>query len=245
MNLAHYIEEILRKSPICNTKEELAEMLGVNYKTLCGWFNRNAFNVETLFSISRVLEIDLEELRTNLPLSNKEVIQLYNKKYSKTPYELEGYFIIKGNKNNSLSQPKKIYSLQLDYIEVNMELRFVDTVSPFLLKEADIKELLKGYEVTVEFETNLSFSFYIKKQGDYLIRKMLENFTDFKDSKAVFSKSYITEKEIDVFFEKIRMGDFEYYGEVVETVGNQPIEKWIEITPVDIHPYKNRILYLK
>lgn len=242
MTLAQYIERELENSSQCKNKEELANLLGVNYKTLCGWFNRNAFSLDVLFSISRVLDIDLQELRMEMPLTNKEVIQLYNIRYEKTAYELEGYFVVEDMKDG---HAKKLYAVALDKIESGMEVKFNESIPAIVLKEEDIKELLKGYEVTVDIESNVSFSFYMKKQGDYLLRKMLEDYTVFQDRKAFLSNSYLTEKDIDVFFEKIRVGDYEYYGEVKEAVGSQTIEKWVEITPLDTKEYTNRILLLK
>lgn len=46
------------------TREEVAELIGVNYKTFSGQLIRNKIQAEELFSIARVLEIDLNWMAT-------------------------------------------------------------------------------------------------------------------------------------------------------------------------------------
>ena len=46
------------------TREEVAELIGVNYKTFSGQLIRNKMQAEELFSIARVLEIDLNWMAT-------------------------------------------------------------------------------------------------------------------------------------------------------------------------------------
>lgn len=46
------------------TREEVADLIGVNYKTFSGQLIRNKIQAEELFSIARVLEIDLNWMAT-------------------------------------------------------------------------------------------------------------------------------------------------------------------------------------
>lgn len=191
--------------PKKENKEWLANELGVNYKTLCGWFKRNSFDGLILTRILNILNIDFKDFSYNVvPLNKKEILKLYKESHKETDYLLEGMFI----------GEKEIYNLSIDKLIENSLLKFKNNQDDLdiSINRNDITRLLKGYEVS-KYIDNKEFVFYIKDYGISAIEKILEQYdvvrTSFLNEVVV-----ITRANIDKFFYLLEMGEYSYIGEI-------------------------------
>lgn len=68
MNIGEYVKDYLKKEG--RTAMWVSEKLDINYKTLVGKINRNALSAIELLKISALLDMNLEDLKKELDISN-------------------------------------------------------------------------------------------------------------------------------------------------------------------------------
>lgn len=204
IKIAEYIEQNLADRPKRENKEWLANELGVNYKTLCGWFKRNSFDGLILTKMLDVLGIDFKEFSRNvISLSKSELISLFDKCYGESPYILKGSFDIKG-------KPYDCYSFSADTLAVGDTICFGNDIK-IELTEVDILRLLKGYEAEREINST-RFAFYIENKGTALIRELLQEYDEVRVS-FMNEVIDITKANVDEFLYAIHTGKYTYIGE--------------------------------
>lgn len=202
MRISKYIEQNLLKRPKAENKEWLANKLGVNYKTLCGWFKRDSFDGMMLTRILNVLEIDFMDFSYNVvPLSRDEIISMYKELYNQKQYVLEGMFV----------EDKKVYATSVDELSVDSIIEF-DRNENLVVKldRVDTLRLLKGYEVS-KYIGEKEFILYMKKSGASLVQKILQQYDavrrDFLNEEVI-----ITRANVEEFLYLLEMGEYSYEG---------------------------------
>lgn len=68
MNIGEYIKKCIKENG--RTTLWVSEKLGINYKTFVGKLNRNTLSADELFKVSILVDIDLEEMKSNLEYNN-------------------------------------------------------------------------------------------------------------------------------------------------------------------------------
>lgn len=204
IKIAEYIEQNLLDRPKKENKEWLANELGVNYKTLCGWFKRNSFDGLILTKILNVLDIDFKEFSRNvISLSKAELISLFDKCYGQSHYVLKGSFDVTG-------KPYDYYDFSTNTLSIGDVIEFDNDIK-IELTEVDILRLLKGYEAEREVDS-IRFAFYIENKGTALTRELLQEYDEvrlsFRDEVVD-----ITKANVDKFLYTIHTGNYTYIGE--------------------------------
>ena len=201
-----YLEEYLFNRPKKENKEWLANELGVNYKTLCGWFKRNSFDGLMLIRILNILDIDFKDFSDNVvPLNKDEILKLYKESHKEKQYKLEGMFV----------EEKETYTFITDEITEGSLIEFNNQEDLNIkLSRNDVFRLLKGYEV-IRYIDNKEFVFYMKDSGVSIIEKILKQYDEVKTS-FLNQTVDITRANIEEFFYLLKTGDYSYIGEANE-----------------------------
>ena len=202
MKISQYIEQHLLDRPKKENKEWLAKELGVNYKTLCGWFKRNSFDGLILIKMLNILEIDFKDFTDNVvPLSKDEILKIYKESREEKQYILEGMFV----------GEKEIYSLATDEITEGDLISFNNHLD-IELSRNDVFRLLKGYEV-IKYIDNKEFIFYVKDSGISVVQKVLEQYDTVR--RGILSTVVdITKANVDELFYLLESGDYSYVGRI-------------------------------
>lgn len=206
MKISQYLEQHLFNRPKRENKEWLANELGVNYKTLCGWFKRNSFDGLILTRILNILEIDFKDFSDNVvPLKKDEILKLYKEFHREKHYKLEGMFV----------EEKEAYTFITDEIVEGSLIKFNNQEDLNIkLSRNDVFRLLKGYEV-IRYIDNKEFVFYMKDSGVSIIEKILKQYDEVKTS-FLNQTVDITRANIEEFFYLLKTGGYSYIGEINE-----------------------------
>lgn len=207
MKISQYIEQHLLNRPKKENKEWLANELGVNYKTLCGWFTRNSFDGLILTKMLNILEIDFKDFTDNVvPLNKDEILKLYKESHKDKQYKLEGMFV----------EEKEAYTFVTDEIIEGSLIKFNNQEDLNIkLSRNDVFRLLKGYEVNRSIDDR-EFIFYMKDSGISIIEKILEQYDEVKTN-FLNQTVDITRANIEEFFYLLKTGNYSYIGEINES----------------------------
>ena len=204
MKISQYLEQHLFNRPKKENKEWLANELGVNYKTLCGWFKRNSFDGLILTRMLNILEIDFKDFSDNVvPLNKDEILKLYKESHKDKQYKLEGMFV----------EEKEAYTFVTDEIIEGSLVKFNNQEDLNIkLNRNDVIRLLKGYEVN-RYINDREFIFYMKDSGISVVQKILEQY-DVVRTSFLNEIVDITRANIEEFFYLLETGDYSYTGEI-------------------------------